>query len=148
MELLEGRFRVTGAQRQFQPGGPPFQRLGVVTNVAVLDAGLVQVEPSLPVGEVLVDGPGVDVVEGDPLQNVAWRCLNTGGTPLQRVDGAGNASEGSMGKGAGQSRRSAEQRELRRRRGERAFVFDKDVSRCLAEFEREEWEWALSSLRR
>lgn len=50
-----------------------------------------------------------------------------------------------MGKGAGQSRRSAEQRELRRRRGERAFLFDKDVSRCLAEFEREEWEWALSS---
>jgi len=50
-----------------------------------------------------------------------------------------------MGKGAGQSRRSAEQRELRRRRGERAFLFDKDVSCCLAEFEREEWEWALSA---
>src|SRR5258707_12950873 len=49
-----------------------------------------------------------------------------------------------MGKGGGQ-RRSAEQRELRRRRDERAFLFDKDLSRCLAEVEREEWEWALSS---
>ena len=49
-----------------------------------------------------------------------------------------------MGKGASQSR-SADQRGLRRRRGERAFLFDKGLSRCLAEFEREEWEWALSS---
>jgi hypothetical protein len=49
-----------------------------------------------------------------------------------------------MGKGAGQSH-SAEQRELRRRRGERAFLFDNGLSRCLAEFGREEWEWALSS---
>ena len=49
-----------------------------------------------------------------------------------------------MGKGGGQ-RRSAEQRELRQRRGERAFLFDKDLSRCLAEVDREEWEWALSS---
>jgi hypothetical protein len=49
-----------------------------------------------------------------------------------------------MGKGGGQ-RRSAEQGELRRRRGERAFLFDKDLSRCLAEVDREEWEWALSS---
>jgi hypothetical protein len=36
-----------------------------------------------------------------------------------------------MGKDGGQ-RRSAEQRELRQRRGERAFLFDKDLSRCLA----------------
>jgi len=34
-----------------------------------------------------------------------------------------------MGKGGGQ-RRSAEQRELRQRRGERAFLFDKDLSAC------------------
>ena len=49
-----------------------------------------------------------------------------------------------MGKGGGQ-RRSAEQRKLRQRRGERAFLFDKDLSRCLAEVDREEWERALSS---
>jgi hypothetical protein len=41
-----------------------------------------------------------------------------------------------MGKGAGQSH-SAEQRELRRRRGECAFLFDNGLSRCLAEFGRE-----------
>ena len=39
---------------------------------------------------------------------------------------------------------SREQRELRRRRGERAFLFDKDLSRCLGEVEREEWELVLS----
>jgi len=49
-----------------------------------------------------------------------------------------------MGKDTSQSR-SAEQRELRRRRGERAFLFDEGLSRCLAELEREDWEWALSS---
>ena len=49
-----------------------------------------------------------------------------------------------MGKDTSQNR-SAGQRELRRRRGERAFLFDKGLSRCLAELEREEWEWALSS---
>jgi hypothetical protein len=37
-QLLEGVLRVTGAQRQFQPGGQPFQGLGVVAEVAVLDA--------------------------------------------------------------------------------------------------------------
>jgi hypothetical protein len=42
-------------------------------------------------------------------------------------------------------RRSADQRELRQRRDERAFLFDKDLSRCLAEVDRDEWEWALSS---
>jgi len=36
--------------------------------------------------------------------------------------------------------RSRRQRELRRRRGERAFLFDKDVARCLGEVAREEWE--------
>ena len=49
-----------------------------------------------------------------------------------------------MRKGASQ-RGSAEQRELRRRRGERAFLFDEGLSRCVGEFEREEWEWALAS---
>jgi hypothetical protein len=45
----------------------------------------------------------------------------------------------------GNQRRSAEQRELRQRRDERAFVFDKDLTRCLGEVDREEWELALSS---
>lgn len=49
-----------------------------------------------------------------------------------------------MGKGRGQ-RRSAEQRELRQHRGEQAFLFDTDLSWCLADVDREEWEWALSS---
>jgi hypothetical protein len=49
-----------------------------------------------------------------------------------------------LGKGESQ-RRSAEQRELRQRRDERAFLFDKDLSRCLDEVDRDEWEWALSS---
>ena len=38
---------------------------------------------------------------------------------------------------------SREQRQLRQRRGERAFLFDKDL-RCLGEVEREEWELAVS----
>jgi hypothetical protein len=29
--------------------------------------------------------------------------------------------------------------------GRTAFLLDKDLSRCLAEVDREEWEWALSS---
>ena len=45
----------------------------------------------------------------------------------------------------GDQRRSAEQRELREHRGEQAFLFDKDLSRCVAEVDRDEWEWALSS---
>jgi hypothetical protein len=51
-----------------------------------------------------------------------------------------------LGKGVDQ-RRSAEQRELRERRDERAFLFDKDLSRCLGEVDRAKWEWALSSCR-
>ena len=39
---------------------------------------------------------------------------------------------------------SREQRQLRERRGERAFLFDKDLSRCLGEVEREEWELVVS----
>ena len=38
-----------------------------------------------------------------------------------------------------------EQRARRQRRGERAFLFDSSLNRCLGEFEREDWEWALSS---
>ncbi len=40
--------------------------------------------------------------------------------------------------------RSREQRQLRQRRGERAFLFDKDLSRCFGEVEREEWEIVVS----
>lgn len=39
---------------------------------------------------------------------------------------------------------SREQRQLRRRQGERAFLFDKDLLRCLGEVEREEWELVVS----
>ncbi len=49
-----------------------------------------------------------------------------------------------MGRNASQGR-SVERRQLRRRRGERAFLFDMSLSRCVAQFEREEWESALSS---
>jgi hypothetical protein len=54
--------------------------------------------------------------------------------------------ENGLGKG-GDQRRSTEQLELRERRGERAFLFDNDLSRCLAEVDRTKWEWALSSCR-
>ena len=37
-----------------------------------------------------------------------------------------------------------EQRARRRERNERAFLFDSELN-LVAEFEREEWEWALSS---
>jgi len=40
--------------------------------------------------------------------------------------------------------RSEQQRQLRQRRAERAFIFDKDVSRCLATVDREDWEDAIS----
>jgi hypothetical protein len=45
----------------------------------------------------------------------------------------------------GDQRSSAEQRELREGRAERAFLFDKDMSHCLGEVDRAKWEWALSS---
>lgn len=45
--------------------------------------------------------------------------------------------------GRSQRTRSREQRELRRRRGERAFLFDKEVSHCLGSVNREEWEFAV-----
>lgn len=48
-----------------------------------------------------------------------------------------------MGRRPNQTR-AREQRELRRRRGERAFLFDKDVAHCLGEVAREDWEWAVS----
>lgn len=40
--------------------------------------------------------------------------------------------------------RSREQKDLRRRRGERAFLFDSNVTRCLADVDRDEWEFAIS----
>ncbi|MEE9279897.1 MAG: hypothetical protein V3V67_06955 [Myxococcota bacterium] len=41
--------------------------------------------------------------------------------------------------------RSREQRDLRRRRGERAFLFDKDLTRCFGDVNRDDWEFAISS---
>ncbi|MEW6281584.1 MAG: hypothetical protein AB1758_23440 [Candidatus Eremiobacterota bacterium] len=40
-------------------------------------------------------------------------------------------------------RKSEAQRRLRQRRGERAFLFDPALSRCLGEVERERWEEAM-----
>jgi hypothetical protein len=40
--------------------------------------------------------------------------------------------------------RSLSQRDLRQRRGERAFVFDPDISRCLGEVDRDHWEFAIA----
>lgn len=36
------------------------------------------------------------------------------------------------------------QKELRRRRGERAFIFDQDLARCLGDADRDAWEFAIS----
>ena len=38
---------------------------------------------------------------------------------------------------------SHRQKELREKRDERAFLFDPAMSRCLAEVDRDEWEWAI-----
>lgn len=35
------------------------------------------------------------------------------------------------------------QKDQRRKRDERAFVFDSTMTQCLAEFERDDWEWAI-----
>ena len=40
--------------------------------------------------------------------------------------------------------RSRKQRQLRRRRGERAFLFDKSLGRLLADVPRDDWEFAIS----
>ena len=40
--------------------------------------------------------------------------------------------------------RSREQKDLRRRRNERAFLFDKDLTRCLGDVDRDDWEFAIS----
>src|ERR1019366_426428 len=60
-ELLKGRLRVAGAQRQLQPGGQPFQGFGVVADVAVPDASL-DIDPDV-VGvagaSLLPQGPGL-----------------------------------------------------------------------------------------
>jgi len=42
--------------------------------------------------------------------------------------------------------RSARQRELRKRRGECAFLFTRDGDRCLGSVDRDEWEDAISLL--
>ena len=39
--------------------------------------------------------------------------------------------------------RARRQKELRRRRGERAFLFDKELATCLGELDREDWEFAI-----
>jgi hypothetical protein len=39
--------------------------------------------------------------------------------------------------------RRRRQQELRRRRDERAFLFDVNLSRCVAEVDREDWERAI-----
>jgi len=41
--------------------------------------------------------------------------------------------------------RSRQQRKLRKRRGERAFLFDKDLSQCLGDVDRDDWEFAISA---
>lgn len=40
--------------------------------------------------------------------------------------------------------RSREQKDLRRRRNERAFLFDKDLTRCFGDVDRDDWEFAIS----
>ncbi len=40
--------------------------------------------------------------------------------------------------------RSRKQRDLRQRRGERAFLFEKDLDRCLGSVDRDDWEFAVS----
>lgn len=40
--------------------------------------------------------------------------------------------------------RSREQKDLRRRRNERAFLFDKDLTCCLGDVDRDDWEFAIS----
>jgi hypothetical protein len=39
--------------------------------------------------------------------------------------------------------RSRRQVILREKRGEKAYLFDKDLVRCIAEIEREDWEFAI-----
>lgn len=44
----------------------------------------------------------------------------------------------------GKRRSPREQRARRERRGEKAFLFDGSLDTCLGEFERDDWEFALS----
>src|SRR5450759_4664424 len=57
---------------------------------------LLQLEDPLLVGEVLVDASRVDVVEGDPLQNVLWRVVDghghAGHAPDDREEGVSQAA--------------------------------------------------------
>ena len=40
--------------------------------------------------------------------------------------------------------RSRAQKAIRRRRNERAFLFDNKLTRCIGEIDREDWEFAIS----
>ena len=40
--------------------------------------------------------------------------------------------------------RSARQRKLRQRRGERAFLFDQKLARCLGVADRDDWQFAIA----
>lgn len=44
-----------------------------------------------------------------------------------------------------EQRRSRAQRALREHRGEKSFVFDRELANCLGEFDRDSWERAISS---
>jgi hypothetical protein len=44
----------------------------------------------------------------------------------------------------GKRRSPREQRASRERRGEKAFLFDQTLENCLGEFDRDDWEFALS----
>jgi hypothetical protein len=48
-----------------------------------------------------------------------------------------------MGRKNNRDRQEA-QRRVREQRAERAFLFDKDLARCLGEADRERWETAIS----
>jgi len=43
----------------------------------------------------------------------------------------------------GNSQQRDYQKDLRRKRNEKAFLFEQTMVKCLAEVEREEWEWAI-----
>lgn len=40
--------------------------------------------------------------------------------------------------------RSLSQKAIRQRRNERAFLFDKNLARCLGDVDRDDWEFAIS----
>ena len=42
------------------------------------------------------------------------------------------------------SKRFQVQKAIRQRRNERSFLFDKELTRCLGDIDREDWEFAIS----